>query len=159
MVLTCFVLAIFTVKQSTLHQNKKRTPRWESTEVPIPTMPEQDNYNKEEIDDLIYRAIRTSDHYHSKRLDDIYYPFDNSISWLTTRTDEIKQDMTILQKQHACRFLDHTLGRCATGDGYDSETIGFSSRTVTIDQQKDSTIDRQRLCSTTKQAGYREVIT
>ena len=43
----------FGSRQSTLHQNKKRTPRWESTEVPIPTMPEQDNYNKEEIDDLV----------------------------------------------------------------------------------------------------------
>ncbi|KAF3603731.1 hypothetical protein F2Q69_00036301 [Brassica cretica] len=37
----------------------------------------------------------------TERLDDIYYPFDNSISWLKTRTNEIKQDMAILQKQHA----------------------------------------------------------
>ncbi|KAF3527691.1 hypothetical protein DY000_02040806 [Brassica cretica] len=57
----------FGSRQSTLHQNKKRTPCWENTE----------------------------------RLDDIYYPFDNSISWLKTRTNEIKQDMAILQKQHA----------------------------------------------------------
>ncbi|KAG5378340.1 hypothetical protein IGI04_026182 [Brassica rapa subsp. trilocularis] len=39
--------------------------------------------------------------YHSKRLDDVYYPFNNSISWLTTRTDEMKQDIAMIQKQHA----------------------------------------------------------
>ena len=31
-----------------------------------------------------------------ERLDDDYYPFDNSISWLTTHTYEMKQDTTIL---------------------------------------------------------------
>ncbi|KAF3554157.1 hypothetical protein F2Q69_00013716 [Brassica cretica] len=57
----------FGSRRSTLHQNMKRTPHWESTE---------------------------------KRLDDIYYPFDNSISWLTTHTNEMKQDIAILQKPH-----------------------------------------------------------
>uniref|UniRef100_M4FGS9 Uncharacterized protein n=1 Tax=Brassica campestris TaxID=3711 RepID=M4FGS9_BRACM len=63
----------------------------------------QNSYNKAEIDESvaeIYEAIRTSDDYHSKRLDDIYYPFDNSIIWLTTRTDEMKQDITMLQNRH-----------------------------------------------------------
>uniref|UniRef100_M4DSE7 Uncharacterized protein n=1 Tax=Brassica campestris TaxID=3711 RepID=M4DSE7_BRACM len=49
--------------------------------------PEQNNYNKAEIDELlneIYGVIRTPDDFHSKRLDDIYYVFDNSINWLTT---------------------------------------------------------------------------
>ena len=36
----------FRSRRSTLHQYMKRTPRWESTEVHIPTVPEQDNYNK-----------------------------------------------------------------------------------------------------------------
>ncbi|KAF3510230.1 hypothetical protein F2Q69_00006842 [Brassica cretica] len=37
--------------------------------------------------------------YHSKRLNDVYYPFDNSISWLTTRTDEMKQPSHASEKQ------------------------------------------------------------
>nr|VDD37397.1 unnamed protein product [Brassica oleracea] len=51
----------------------------------------------------IYRAIQTSDDYHSKRLDDIYYTFNNIISWLTIHTYEMKQDIVIIQKQHAHR--------------------------------------------------------
>ena len=65
--------------------------------------PEQDIYNKAEIDELvveIYRVIKTSDDYHSKRLDDVYYPFDNRISLLTTRTYEMMQNLAMLQKQH-----------------------------------------------------------
>ena len=55
-------------------------PHRENTKASIPTVPEQDNYSKAEIDELvaeIYRDIRTSNNYHSKRLDDIYYPFNN----------------------------------------------------------------------------------
>ncbi|KAF3528471.1 hypothetical protein DY000_02039559 [Brassica cretica] len=84
--------------------------------------PAKDSYNKAEVDELveeIYRVIRTLDDFHSKRLDDIYYPFDKR-------------------------------------DGYDSETTRFSSRTVTIDRQRGSTIDRRRPHSTMKQAGFRE---
>ena len=75
----------------------------EYAKVPIPTVPAQNSYIKVEIDALvdgIYIVIRTSDDFHSKRLDDIYYPFDNNISWLTTHTDEMEQDIAILQKQH-----------------------------------------------------------
>ena len=72
--------------------------------VSIRTVPDEASYSKAEIDEMvaeIYRVLRTSDDYHSKRLDDIYYPFDNSISWLTTRTDEMKQDIAMIQNQHA----------------------------------------------------------
>ncbi|KAG5385021.1 hypothetical protein IGI04_036491, partial [Brassica rapa subsp. trilocularis] len=92
----------FESKRSKLHPNRKRKPRWENTDVSKPTMTEQYNYNKVEIDELveeIYRVIRTSHDYHSKRFDDIYYPFNNNISWLTTRTDEMK-NLAMLQKQH-----------------------------------------------------------
>ncbi|KAF3562349.1 hypothetical protein DY000_02015487 [Brassica cretica] len=61
-------------RRSTFHQNMKRKPRWKNTKASIPTVPEQDSYNKVEIDD---------------------------ISWLTTRTYEMKQDTTILQRPHA----------------------------------------------------------
>ena len=39
----------FESKRSTLHPNRKSTPRWEKTEASIPTMPEQNSYNKTEI--------------------------------------------------------------------------------------------------------------
>ncbi|KAF3542847.1 hypothetical protein DY000_02007747 [Brassica cretica] len=52
----------------------------EKTEASIPTVPEQNSYNKIEINELvaeIYIAIRTSDDYLSNRLDDVYNPFYN----------------------------------------------------------------------------------
>ena len=67
-------------------------------------MPEEACYSKAEIDEMvaeIYRAIQTSDDYHSKRIDDIYYTFNDIISWLTIHTYEMKQDIAIIQKQHA----------------------------------------------------------
>ncbi|KAF2574550.1 hypothetical protein F2Q70_00003571 [Brassica cretica] len=81
--------------------NWKRKPYWEMRHEygVISTVPEQATYSKADVDELvtdIYRAMRTTDDYHSKRLDDVYYPFDNSISWLTTRTDEMKQDIAMI---------------------------------------------------------------
>ncbi|KAF2564298.1 hypothetical protein F2Q70_00017621 [Brassica cretica] len=76
----------------------------EYAEIHIPIVLEQDTYGKVEIDELvteIYRAMRTTDGYHSKRLDDIYYPFNKNIDWLTSRTDEMKQDIAMIQEQHA----------------------------------------------------------
>ena len=89
-----------------LHQNRKRKPHWEmrSEYCVISTVPEQATYRKAEVDELvasIYRAKRTTDDSHSKMLDDVYYPYDNSLSWLTTRTDEMMQDIAMIQEQHA----------------------------------------------------------
>ncbi|KAF2548557.1 hypothetical protein F2Q70_00022759 [Brassica cretica] len=87
-----------------LNQKRKRKPRWEYTETPTPTVADEASYSKAKIDEMvaeIYRAIRTSDDYHSKRLDDVYYPFDNSISWFTTCIDDRKQNIAMIQKQHA----------------------------------------------------------
>ena len=42
--------------------------------------PAKDSYNKAEIDELVEEIdIRTLDDYHSKKLDDVYYPFENNI--------------------------------------------------------------------------------
>ncbi|KAF3487804.1 hypothetical protein F2Q69_00054956 [Brassica cretica] len=87
-----------------LNQKRKRKPRWEYTETPTPTVADEASYSKAKIDEMvaeIYSAIRTSDDYHSKRLDDVYYPFDNSISWFTTCIDDRKQNIAMIQKQHA----------------------------------------------------------
>ncbi|KAF3592787.1 hypothetical protein DY000_02021348 [Brassica cretica] len=89
-----------------LHQNRKRKPHWEMRNEysVISTVPEQATYRKAEVDELvasIYRAMRTTDDSHSKMLDDVYYPFDNSISWLTTSIDEMMQDIAMIQEQHA----------------------------------------------------------
>ncbi|KAF3544623.1 hypothetical protein DY000_02007876 [Brassica cretica] len=82
-------------RRRVLHQNRKRKPRWEMrNEYGISIVQEQDTYNKAEI----YRAMRTTYDYHSKRLDEIYYLFDNSISWLTTCTDEMRKDIAMIQE-------------------------------------------------------------
>ncbi|KAF3583394.1 hypothetical protein F2Q69_00030830 [Brassica cretica] len=93
-------------RQRALHQKRKRKPCWESRNEygVIPTVPKQDTYSKAETHEVvaeIYRAIRASDDYHSKRLDGIYYPFNNSICWLTTHTNEMKQDIAMIKEQHA----------------------------------------------------------
>ena len=93
-------------RRRALHQNRKRKLSWESRNEygVIPIVREQHTYIKVEIDELvaeIYRAMRTPDDYHSKWLDDIYYPFNNSLRWLTTHTDEMKQDKAMIQEQHA----------------------------------------------------------
>ncbi|KAG2275724.1 hypothetical protein Bca52824_058279 [Brassica carinata] len=65
---------------------------------------EQATYIKAEVDELvadINRSMRTIDDYHSKRLDQIYYPFENNNSRLTTRTDEMTQDIAMIQEQYA----------------------------------------------------------
>ncbi|KAF2604469.1 hypothetical protein F2Q70_00026248 [Brassica cretica] len=93
----------YDVRQGALHQNRKRKPRWEYTETPIPTVPDETSYNKADIDEMvaeIYRVLRTSDDYHSKRLDDIYYPFDNIINCLTTHTYEMKHNIAMIQTHH-----------------------------------------------------------
>ncbi|KAH0922658.1 hypothetical protein HID58_022676, partial [Brassica napus] len=49
----------------------------------ISTVPEKDTYNKAEVDELvadINGAMRTTYDYHSKRLDDVYHPFNNKQS-------------------------------------------------------------------------------
>ncbi|KAH0926383.1 hypothetical protein HID58_018639, partial [Brassica napus] len=75
--------------------------------------PEKNSYNKAQIDELvneIYRVISTSDDFNSKRLDDIYYLFDNNINgvyyplrddvdFLTTRLDALQHEMVIIQRQ------------------------------------------------------------
>ncbi|KAF3601734.1 hypothetical protein F2Q69_00035442 [Brassica cretica] len=65
----------FESRRSILHPNRKRKPRWENTEVSIPTVPEQNNYNKTELmrdrydsENLILKQNRH--HRSTERLDD-----------------------------------------------------------------------------------------
>ncbi|KAL0799898.1 hypothetical protein Bca101_055073 [Brassica carinata] len=63
--------------------------------------PSSDTYTRKEIDELvhgIYRALGTAKEYFTKGLDDVYYPINNSIAWLTTRTDDMKQTLATLQE-------------------------------------------------------------
>ncbi|KAG2247473.1 hypothetical protein Bca52824_087101 [Brassica carinata] len=60
--------------------------------------PEQNSYNKSEIDELVNeidRVIRTSDDFHSKRLDEIYYPFDNRDGYDSETTRFSSRTVTI----------------------------------------------------------------
>ena len=76
----------------------------EYAKVPTTIVPEPNTYSKAKTDELveeIYIAIGTLDDHFTKRLDDIYYMFNNSVGWLTTRTDEMKQDLTMIQEHNA----------------------------------------------------------
>ena len=80
----------------------------------ISTVPEKDTYNKAEVDELvadINGAMRTTYDYHSKRLDDVYYPLNDSIDRLTTRMDGLKEEMDMIRMQNA-------VGPEASIDGY-----------------------------------------
>ncbi|KAL0689531.1 hypothetical protein Bca4012_089209 [Brassica carinata] len=65
----------FESRRSILHPNRKRKPRWENTEVSIPTVPDQNNYNKTELMRDRYdseNSILKQNHHHrsTERLDD-----------------------------------------------------------------------------------------
>ncbi|KAF3574955.1 hypothetical protein F2Q69_00058471 [Brassica cretica] len=81
----------YDVRQGALHQNRKRKPRWEYTETPIPTVPDETSYNKADIDEMatiIYLKV-----------DGIYHPLRDDIDSLTTRQDALQQEMDTIQRQ------------------------------------------------------------
>ncbi|KAG5400226.1 hypothetical protein IGI04_014833 [Brassica rapa subsp. trilocularis] len=78
------------------------------------SMPEPYTYNKEEVDE--------------RRLDDVYYPFDNSISWWTTHTDKMKQDIAPIQQQQTTRTRASKLIDGDTQKSIDSRLALFEER-------------------------------
>ncbi|KAL0789557.1 hypothetical protein Bca101_005803 [Brassica carinata] len=68
------------------------------------TMPVPDTYSRAEIDDMvhgIYRAHEMSLDDSYKRLDDVYYPINDSIDRLTARMDMLKEEIYMIQRQTA----------------------------------------------------------
>ncbi|KAF3492583.1 hypothetical protein DY000_02053645 [Brassica cretica] len=61
-------------------------------------------YTKDEINEMLYGICgaqeKNEDHFQMK-LDGIYYPLNDSISWLTTCMDEMRQDIARIQTQRA----------------------------------------------------------
>ncbi|KAF3568936.1 hypothetical protein DY000_02015517 [Brassica cretica] len=118
-------------RRRVLHQNRRRRPHWESTNeygiyrdkngyagvangIIIHVVcrgnhynrARPETYNKAESNELvegIYRAIGTADDYFTKRLDDVYYPINDNIERLTTRIDELKEEMDMIRRQNAIR--------------------------------------------------------
>ena len=112
----------------------------EYAEVPTTTMPEHNTYSKTEIYELvegIYRAIRTVDDYFTNGLDDIYYPFNNSIGWLTTRTDEMKQDIAMIQEQHVIGAGTSKSIDVDTKPSIDARLASFEDRLQSFDYKLD----------------------
>ena len=112
----------------------------EYAEVPTTTVPEHNTYSKTEIYELvegIYRAIRTVDDYFTKGLDDIYYPFNNSIGWLTTRTDEMKQDIAMIQEQHVIGAGTSKSIDVDTKPSIDARLASFEDRLQSFDYKLD----------------------
>ncbi|KAF2578471.1 hypothetical protein F2Q68_00004279 [Brassica cretica] len=68
------------------------------------TMPVPDTYSRAEIDDMvhgIYRAHEMSLDDSYKRLDDFYYPINDSIDRLTARMDMLKEEIYMIRRQTA----------------------------------------------------------
>lgn len=87
-------------------------------------------YTRVEIDEIIERLhgdLNTSEDASYKRFDEIYFPLDNNISWLTLRTDKMKKDITAIQTQLVSRLEAPT-----------SIDRGYS---ISIDKRKSSAVD------------------
>ncbi|KAF2554472.1 hypothetical protein F2Q68_00015571 [Brassica cretica] len=63
-------------------------------------------YTKDEIDEMLYGicgAQEKSEDDFEMKLDGVYYPLNDSISWLTTCMEEMRQDIVRMQAQRAAR--------------------------------------------------------
>ncbi|KAF2620768.1 hypothetical protein F2Q68_00038890 [Brassica cretica] len=68
------------------------------------TFPQLGSYRRADIDDsvhVIYRIQDMSQNDTYKRIDDVYYPLNDIIDMLTTRMDELKKEMNVIQRQNA----------------------------------------------------------
>ena len=61
-------------------------------------------YTKDEINEMLYGicgAQKKNEDDFQMKLDGVYYPLNDSISWLTTCMEEMRQDITRMQTQRA----------------------------------------------------------
>lgn len=65
---------------------------------------ESEHYNKYEINEMltcIHGAQHMSVEAYNKMLDDIYYPLNNNINWLTTRNEEMQKELDMIHRKNA----------------------------------------------------------
>lgn len=78
----------------------------ERAEGYTPYTPQSDTYTKDEIDQMIQGICgaqgRLEDDFY-RNIEDVYFPINDNIGWLTTLTYEMKQDITMLQQQQRTR--------------------------------------------------------
>ncbi|KAG5410995.1 hypothetical protein IGI04_007314 [Brassica rapa subsp. trilocularis] len=58
-------------------------------------------YTKDEINEMFYGAQENNEGDFQMKLDGVYYPLNDSISWLTTCMEEMRQDIAKIQTQRA----------------------------------------------------------
>ncbi|KAF2613337.1 hypothetical protein F2Q70_00012072 [Brassica cretica] len=72
----------------------------------------QEIYTKDEINEMFYEICgeqeKNKEDFHMK-LDGVYYPLNDSINWLTTCMEEMRQDIAIIQRANDGR--DRSVGR------------------------------------------------
>ncbi|KAF2561256.1 hypothetical protein F2Q70_00017254 [Brassica cretica] len=109
-------------------------------------MPKLGNYSRADIDDMlhgIYRAQEMSHEESYRRLDDVYYPLKDSIERLTIRTDDLKEEMDVIQRQNAVRseasIEDYTRPSIDdyTRPSIDNRHASFRGRLLTVKFLKD----------------------
>ncbi|KAF3534176.1 hypothetical protein DY000_02040497 [Brassica cretica] len=67
----------------------------------IPTKPIPDSYTRAELDQIvqaIYGTLGTSEDRLDRRCDDIYFPWKNTITSLTSQTEEMQREITEIQR-------------------------------------------------------------
>ncbi|KAF3503093.1 hypothetical protein F2Q69_00042216 [Brassica cretica] len=104
------------------------------------TLPKLYTYSRADIDDMvheIYRAKEMSQEESYRRLDDVYYPLNDSIERLTIHMDALKEEMDVIRRHNAVRT--------------EAESTGDRQSTPVINRQSTPFIDRRApLC-------YREI--
>ncbi|KAF2574423.1 hypothetical protein F2Q70_00002816 [Brassica cretica] len=83
------------------------------------TLPKLNTYSRADIDDMvheIYRAKEMSLEESYRRLDDVYYPLNDSIERLTILMDALKEEMDVIRRHNAVRTE-------ASIDGYTRPSI------------------------------------
>ena len=97
------------------------------------TLPQLGSYSRADINDIVHGIYRIQDMSRDdtyKRLDDVYYPLNDSIDMLTTRTDELQEEIDMIQRQNVVRLE-------ASIDGYTRPSIddthaSLKGRLVTV---------------------------
>ncbi|KAF3608389.1 hypothetical protein DY000_02048625 [Brassica cretica] len=93
-------------------------------------------YTKDEINEMFYGVVGEQEKNKEvlqMKLDGVYYPLNDSTSWLTTCMEEMKQD--IARIQHAT-----DVARSSSIDGYQQTSIDVRQRT-SIDNQMQTSVD------------------
>ena len=113
-------------------------------------MPKPDTCSRAEIDDMvngIYRAQEMSLDDYYKRLDDVYYPIDDSINRLTVHMDELMENIDMIRRQTEIQAEEYSR------PSIEAKHASFGERMVTVKLLEDK-LDEIIFFSSLNEGGY-----